>query len=126
MICYKGTVTVSPGANAKVTQNSGQSNAATNSILVAAGQMVVITNDFPPVGFKSNQTPAAVNRPACLPRMFRTRFLLPTMAISARNIWIGTAVGVAVGLAIGVPLGLRGGNNTVNTCTKNPNTGACT
>ena len=57
VICYKGKVTVTPGANAKVTHNSGQSDTATNSITVAAGQMVEITNDIPPAGFKSSQTP---------------------------------------------------------------------
>jgi len=126
VICYKGTVTVSPGANAKVTQNSGQANAATNSILVAAGQMVVITNDFPPVGFRSNQTPAADQQASLLATDVSNTLPVAHHGHLARNIWIGTAVGVGVGLAVGIPLGLRGGNNTVNTCTKNPNTGACT
>jgi hypothetical protein len=125
VICYKGTVAVSPGANAKVTQNSGQANAATNSILVAAGQMVVITNDFPPVGFKSNQTPAADQQASLLATDVSDTLPVAHHGHTARNIWIGTAVAVGVGLGIGLPLGLRGNGNGTGTCVKNPNTGAC-
>lgn len=124
VICYKGTVTVSPGANAKVTQNSGQSDAATNSIVVAAGQMVVIANEFPPVGFKSNQTPAADQQTSLLATDVSDTLPVAHHSHLGRNIGITTVVAVATGLAIGIPLGMRGGNGTAG-CVKNPNTGLC-
>jgi ferric-dicitrate binding protein FerR (iron transport regulator) len=124
VICYKGTVTVTPGANAKVTHNSGQSNAATNSITVAAGQMVEITNDFPPPGFKSSQTPPDTQQASLLATGVSDTLPVAHASHLGRNIGITTAVVVAAGLAIGLPLGLRGGSNS-GACVKNPATGAC-
>jgi hypothetical protein len=124
VICYKGKVTVTPGPNAKVTQNSGQSNAATNSITVAAGQMVEITNDFPPAGYKPSQTPADTQQASLLATDVSDTLPVAHHSHLGRNIGITTAVVVATGLAIGIPLGLRGGSNS-STCVKNPNTGAC-
>ncbi len=60
VICYQGQVTVSPLGNAKAVNNSGQANAASNSIAVGAGQMVEITSEIPPSGFQSSSTPPDV------------------------------------------------------------------
>ena len=124
VICYKGKVTVTPGANAKVTQNSGQSDAATNSIVVAAGQMVEITSDIPPAGFKSSQTPADTQQASLLATDVSDTLPVAHHGHTGRNVFIGTAVAVGVGLAIGIPLGLRGGGSGGG-CVKNPTTGVC-
>jgi hypothetical protein len=103
----------------------GQSNAATNSILVAAGQMVVITNDIPPAGFQSNKTPAADQQTSLLATDVSDTLPVAHHGHLARNIGITTVVAVATGLAIGIPLGLRGGSNGTAGCVKNPQTGLC-
>src|SRR5271154_6688766 len=126
VICYKGTVTVTPGANAKVAQNSGQSNAASNSITVAAGQMVEIINDIPPAGFQSSKTPASTQQASLLATDVSDTLPVAHHTHTGRNIAITTFVVVSVGLAVGIPLAFRGGNTPVGTCTKNPATGACT
>jgi hypothetical protein len=119
VICYKGKVTVTPGANAKITRNSGQSDAATNSIVVAAGQMVEITNDFPPVGFKSSQTPADTQQASLLATDVSDTLPVAHHGHLGRNIAITSIVAVGVGLGIGIPLAVRGGNNSNNNCVKN-------
>lgn len=126
VICYKGKVTVTPGANAKVTQNSGQSDAATNSIIVAAGQMVEITNDIPPAGFKSSQTPADTQQASLLSTDVSDTLPVAHHGHTGRNVFIGTAVAVGVGLGIGIPLGLRNsGPPSQQGCKPNPATGLC-
>jgi hypothetical protein len=125
VICYKGTVTVTPGANAKVTQNSGQANAATNSITVAAGQMVEITDEIPPAGFKSTQTPPDTQQASLLATDASDELPVTHHGHTGRNVGITVAVTLAAGLAIGLPLGLRGGSSNPSGCVKNPTTGAC-
>ena len=121
----QGEVTVTPGANAKVTHNSGQSDTATNSITVAAGQMVEITTDIPPAGFKSSQTPPATQQASLLATDASNELPATHESHFGRNIGITTAVAVVAGLAIGLPLGLRGTSSNPAGCVKNPNTGAC-
>src|SRR6202044_198237 len=59
VICYKGKVSVTPTNGAHTGNNSGQSNAASNSVTVSAGQMVVVTSEIPPAGFQPSDTPPA-------------------------------------------------------------------
>jgi len=104
VICYKGQVTVSPLGDAKVLNNSGQANAASNSIAVSAGQMVVISSEIPPSGFQTSNTPPDVLQAS-----------LSDSAVDAsgngagvhhghtlRWVLVGTAVAVGLGLGIGL------------------------
>jgi hypothetical protein len=60
VICYTGTVSVTPIGNAKIVKNSGESTQ--NQVLVSAGQMVVISSEIPPAGFEPQSTPPEVQR----------------------------------------------------------------
>src|SRR5580658_7400192 len=59
VICYKGKVSVTPLNGAHAANNSGQSDATSNSITVSAGQMVQVTSEVPPSGFHATDTPPA-------------------------------------------------------------------
>ena len=59
VICYTGTVTVTPlgGAHA----NNNPSNAR-NVVTLTAGQMVEVTTELPPGGYQSQPTPSDLQR----------------------------------------------------------------
>jgi ferric-dicitrate binding protein FerR (iron transport regulator) len=115
VICYKGVVTVSPLGNAKVMNNSGQANAATNSITVSAGQMVVVTTEIPPSGFQASNTP---------PDVLQTSISDSAIDQSGgpgvhhghtlRWVLVGTAVAVGLGLGIGLSQSGGGGKPPAN------------
>jgi ferric-dicitrate binding protein FerR (iron transport regulator) len=60
VICYAGKVAVTPAAGAKVLKSNNAPSGSTNTVILAAGQMVVIGLDIPPGGFQPISTPAAV------------------------------------------------------------------
>ncbi len=99
VICYTGKVWVSPIGNAKVAKSSGQS--AQSQIVLAAGQMVVISSVFPPAGFEPQSTPPDVMRasaedtsvPDALPPIHHAHLV--------RDVIIGVGV-AAAGWVIGV------------------------
>lgn len=99
VICYTGKVWVTPVGDAKVVKNSGQS--AENQIIVAAGQMVVISSVIPPAGFQPQSTPAEVQRASAsetsvsdvAPPLHRAHFV--------RDVLIGASV-AAAGFAVGI------------------------
>ena len=99
VICYTGKVWVSPIGNAKVVKNSGQ--AVQDQIVVAAGQMVVISSEIPPAGFEPQSTPPSVMRasaedtsvPDALPPIHHAHLV--------RDIIIGVGV-AAAGWAVAV------------------------
>lgn len=125
VICYKGQVTVSALGNAKVTNNSGQANTATNSVAVAAGQMVVITSEIPPSGFQTSNTP---------PDVLQASLSSTDIAADAggskgtevarhghtlRWVLVGTAVAVGLGLGLGLSQSGGGGGRKNTTAPRN-------
>ncbi len=60
VVCYSGLVKVTPQGGARVQKESKGTSPDTDSITVAAGQMVVIGLDVPPAGWASQPTPLDV------------------------------------------------------------------
>jgi ferric-dicitrate binding protein FerR (iron transport regulator) len=57
VICYVGTVVVTPLAGAKVVKSDSGNAGASNSVTLVAGQMVVIGMEIPPGGYQPSSTP---------------------------------------------------------------------
>jgi hypothetical protein len=113
VICYEGTVSVTPVGNVQVQQNSGQANA--NAISVGVGQMVVITTVVPPGGFQTSNTPPGLQQGTLLSTDVPENGppIKPGHGgHTLRNIIIGS--GFAAGVAGAVVLGTRGGTRTSN------------
>jgi hypothetical protein len=99
VICYEGTVAVTPASGAKVIKKDDKSKRSDNAVMLWPGQMVVIGLDAPPGGYLATETPVAVaetslqdtdvpDQPVVAHRhMLRNGLLL-----------LGPAVGVAVGI----------------------------
>lgn len=105
VICYTGKVWVSPSGNAKVVKKPEDAGAAEGTILLSAGQMVVIS-DAPPVGgFLSGPTPLVAQQMS-----IEETELQPPAGVAAhgsthllRNILLGTGIAAAVaGAAVAV------------------------
>ena len=119
VICYEGSVSVTPLGNAQVQNNTGQAGA--NSVVLAAGQMVEITDVIPVGGFHVSNVPPSkaqngmqstnVNEPGKEPRPYHPGH-------TAR--WVALGYAVAVGLALGITMGVDNGSNKP-ACVPNPN-----
>jgi len=102
VICYSGTVEVTPASGAKVIKKDDKSKHSAAAVILFAGQMVVIGLDAPPGGYLATATPAALaetsiqdtNVPDEWAPVRRARIT------KLRGLWIGvgTTVGVGVGL----------------------------
>jgi ferric-dicitrate binding protein FerR (iron transport regulator) len=122
VICYKGQVSVTPLGNAKVGNNSGQANAASNSVAVSAGQMVEITSDIPPSGFQTSNTPPDVLQASLSSTDIPTGGGGAAASHGGHTLtWVVVGVAVAVGLGLGIGLTRGGGGGTKNRGTTNPN-----
>jgi FecR protein len=127
VICYTGRVMVTPAGNAKILRNSGQADSS-GSISVSAGQMVVISTEFPPEGYQSTTTPPEVQRSSMNDTDVPDAPLPVAHTHLVRNIILGAGL-AATGWAVGVTqLHSAGGApaTAVTTgCKPNPNTGLC-
>jgi len=127
VICYTGRVMVTPAGNAKVLRNSGQAD-SNGSIAVSAGQMVVISTEFPPDGYQSTTTPPEVQRASMNDTDVPDAPLPAAHPHLVRNIILGVGL-AATGWAVGISqLHSAGGApaTAVTTgCKPNPNTGLC-
>jgi FecR protein len=115
VICYEGQVSVTPFGNAQAQNNTGQTNAAGNSIQVAAGQMVEITSEVPPGGYQPTQTPSDVARNG----ISDTDVPGTETAVHHGHPWRWVTIGsaAAVGLGLGIYYGTRGGGaNPTGNC----------
>jgi ferric-dicitrate binding protein FerR (iron transport regulator) len=112
VICYKGKVSVTP--------TNGQSNVASNSVTVSAGQMVVVTSEIPPAGFQPSDTPPATLQASLTDTDIPTNAGIPHQGHTLRWVLIGTAVAVGLGVGLGVGL-TRGGGTTPPPTDRNPN-----
>jgi uncharacterized protein YjdB len=107
VICYTGLLSVTPLGNAKASKSDSSSNTS-NSLNVAAGQMVEITTEVPPGGYQPQTTPSDVQRAS----MDSTDVpdLPPPAAIAATHPWhwallFGGFMAVATGLVFAVDRG---------------------
>jgi ferric-dicitrate binding protein FerR (iron transport regulator) len=105
VICYEGTVSVTPIGNATVQNNTGQANAANNAIQVAAGQMVEISSEIPPGGYHPTETPNGVARNGILATNVPEIGPPAHHGHTLRWVLIGSAA--AVGLGLGIYYGTR-------------------
>jgi hypothetical protein len=112
VICYKGKVSVTPTNGAHTGNNSGQSNAASNSVTVSAGQMVVVTSEIPPAGFQPSDTPPATLQASLTDTDIPTNAGDVHTGHTLRWVVIGTAVAVGLGVGLGVGLTRGGGGTT--------------
>ena len=125
VICYSGKVWVTPLGNAKVVKNSGQPDQ--NQIVVAAGQMVIISNEVPPGGYEAQSTPPDVQQASLIATDVPDVPLPSAHPHLLRNILLTVGV-AATGWAIAVTQ-LNSGSTTPAgkpTCQINPQTGKCT
>ena len=60
VICYEGSVAVTPSSGAKVIRKDDKSKRSDNAVMVWAGQMVVIGLDTPAGGYVASSTPVAL------------------------------------------------------------------
>jgi ferric-dicitrate binding protein FerR (iron transport regulator) len=120
VICYKGKVSVTPANGAHAANNSGQSDAASNSVVVSAGQMVVITSELPPAGFHASDTPPATLQASLTDTDIPTSAGIPHQSHALRWALIGTAVAAGLGIGLGVGL-TRGGGAPPPPTDRNPN-----
>jgi hypothetical protein len=125
VICYTGQVMVTPTANAKVMNNSGQ--ASGQSIAVSAGQMVVISTEIPAGGYQASSTPADVLQASMVDTDVPDALPPSVHPHLVRNLIIGLGV-AATGWAVGyTQLNSAGGAATprVPNCQINPNPKLC-
>lgn len=121
VICYKGHVSVTPLGNAQATNNSGQTNSGGNSITLAEGQMVVITSEIPPAGFRPSDTPPATRQATLLSTSLSGD--LPPVHPSHTIRWVTIGGLAAGGLAAGLIVATRGGSGGCKPGSTNPNCG---
>jgi len=128
VICYVGKVAVTPAPGAKVLNR--KSGDLTATVILIAGQMVVIGPDIPPGGYQATATPAAVAEAS----MQDTN--VPDQPVSVRkvrthghpNVWIGLEMVAGLGLGLGLGIAKRGGSSSSCTCTSSSGSGgsSCT
>ncbi|MGH9711785.1 MAG: FecR family protein [Candidatus Acidiferrales bacterium] len=127
VICYEGQVTVTPLGNAQAQNNSGQTSSTGNSIVLAAGQMVVITSEIPPAGFHASQVPPSAAENGVLSTNIPEKEPRPAGPDHTPR-WIALGSALAMGLALGITMGTGNGGSTptpIKGCKPNPNTGLC-
>ena len=122
VICYTGKVWVLPSGNAKVVKQSAEASAAEATILVSAGQMVVISDAPPVAGYQSGPTPRMVQQTSIEETDTQPP---PGVAVHAsahilRHVLLGTAI---VGAAAGAAYGAITATGKSVRC--NPKTGQC-
>src|ERR1019366_5348824 len=113
VICYVGKVAVTPGAGAKVLKSDNASTGSTNTVMLTAGQMIVIGLDVPPGGYAASSTPAPVAEAS----MQDTN--VPNEPVTVGNVhphtlrYVLLGVGAAAGLGVGLGIAeTRGGGDS--------------
>jgi hypothetical protein len=112
VICYTGTVTVTPLSGAHANNNSSNAANAGNAVTVAAGQMVEITTDVPPGGYQSQPTPGHAQRASMESTDVPNLPPPATAGVASSWHWIalmGAFAGAAVGLTLAVDRGTTTG-----------------
>jgi hypothetical protein len=118
VICYSGTVAVTPTGEGKVVRKDEQSKKSGAAIILLAGQMVVIGPDVPAGGFLAAATPAALAHTS----MEDTN--VPDQMVAAekprshklrKGLLILATAGLGIGLGLAEVSGGRSNPNTVTT-----------
>lgn len=123
VICYEGQVSVTPIGNAQVEHNTGQGSSA--GIVVAAGQMVVITSEIPPGGFHAGQVPPSAAQNGIVSTNVPEKEPRPSHPDHTGR-WVALGSAIAVGLALGLTMNNgNGGGRPTKGCQINPATGLC-
>lgn len=108
VVCYTGLVKVTPQGGAHAQKGSQGTSSGSESIMVAAGQMVVVGLDVPPAGWASQPTPLDVQR-GSMEDTNITDVVPGAVAAGShilRNLLIGGAfVGAGLGVAFGTVKG---------------------
>jgi ferric-dicitrate binding protein FerR (iron transport regulator) len=100
VICYKGSVSVTPLGNVQILRNSGQTTSTSNSITVNEGQMVVVSNVLP----SPSDTPPMVQQKTLLATDVPANPPVEVHPGSAghAHTWIFIGSAAAIGTAIGI------------------------
>ena len=119
VICYSGTVAVTPTGEGKVVKKDDQSKKSGASIILLAGQMVIIGSDVPAGGYLALATPAALAQAT----MEDTN--VPDQVVAAKpashKLRKGLLILATAGLGIGLGLAeVSGGRTSPNTVTTTP------
>lgn len=123
VICYEGQVSVTPIGNAHAEHNAGQGSSA--GIVVAAGQMVVITSEIPPGGFQVTQIPPAAAQNGMLSTNIPGGKEPRPAGPDHTPRWVALGSAVAVGLALGLTMNNGNGGGRTKGCKINPASGLC-
>jgi len=121
VICYSGTVAVTPTGEGKVVKKDEQSKKSGAAIILIAGQMVVIGPDAPVGGFLAAATPAALARAS----MEDTNVPDQMVAAEPRSHKLRKGLLILATAGLGIGLGLAevsGGRSNSNTVTPPPPT----
>ena len=111
VICYMGKVAVTPAPGAKVLKSDNASNGS-NTVMLTAGQMVIIGLDIPPGGYLASSTPAPVAEAS----MQDTN--VPDQPVSVGNVhphtlrYVLIGMGAAAGLGVGLGIAETRGSHT--------------
>jgi hypothetical protein len=113
VICYEGSVAVTPSAGAKVIKKDEKSKRSDAAVMVWGGQMVVIGLDAPAGGYLAVATPAAVAEASLQDTNVPDQPVVATHHHMVRN---GLLIFVpAVGVAAGLLASTGGSGNTSTT-----------
>jgi hypothetical protein len=116
VICYVGKVAVTPAPGAKVVKSDNASPGTAGTVMLTAGQMVVIGLDTPPEGYQASATPAPVAEASMqdtdVPDQPVTAGKAHPHTLRYVLIGLGATAGLGVGLGIAET---RGGSSTPGT-----------
>jgi hypothetical protein len=117
VICYTGTVEVTPASGAKVIKKDDKSKRSAAAVILFGGQMVVIGLDTPPGGYLATATPAALAEASIQDTNVPDQPVSVAHHHMLRNIFIfgGPPVGVVAGF-----LASQGGGGSGNTPKSSP------
>jgi len=122
VICYAGKVAVTPASGVKVLKSDSKSRDSANTVILIAGQMVVIGLDIPPGGYQAILTPAAVAEASLqdtyVPDQPVSVSKVHTRRLRKVLIGIGTAAGLGLGLGFAGFSGSSGSGSGSSPSTK--------
>ena len=122
VICYSGTVAVTPTGEGKVVKKDEQSKKSGAAIILLAGQMVVIGPDAPVGGFLAAATPAALAQ-ASMEDTYVPDQIMVAAKPRSHPLRKGLLILATAGLGIGLGLAeVSGGRSSSNTGTTPPPT----
>ena len=123
VICYVGKVAVTPAPGAKVVKSDNESNGATGTITLLAGQMVVIGLEIPPGGYQASSTPEPVAKASMQDTSVPDQPTFVGKAHPHTLRYVLVSLGAAAGLGVGLGIAETRGGSSSGTC--NPAAKGC-